>query len=102
MRLYGQPERAGGASLQGDAYAQRAANGDRTLLHEALTLSIDELGQIREEVETVMASAPPTAAQPGSAEKVEEMARRMQRGDSLFIDGDGAKPGDGSSGRSTE
>lgn len=98
MRLYGQPERAGGESLQGNAYAQRAASGDRTILHEALTLSIDELGQIREEVEVVMASATPTPAQPGTAAKVDEMAKRMERGESLFIKGDGKPPADGSTG----
>jgi hypothetical protein len=98
VRLYGAPDRAGGQSLRGDTYAARAAAGDRTLLHEALTLSIDELNHIREEVEAVMAAAPPTPAQPGSKEKVEEMARRVERGESLFIEGDGSRPADGSTG----
>lgn len=96
MRLYGNPSRAGGQSLQGDTYAARAAAGDRTLLHEALTLSIDELTEIREELEAEMAAAPPTAALPGSKAKVDEMAARAERGDALFIDGDSKGAGDGS------
>lgn len=96
VRLYGNPSRAGGQSLQGDTYAARAAAGDRTLLHEALTLSIDELTAIREEVEAQMASAPPTPAPPGSKGKVDEMALRAERGDALFIDGDSKGAGDGS------
>lgn len=96
MRLYGSPEKAGGQSLQGNTYQARAANGDRTLLHEALSVSIDELHAIREEVEKQMAAAPPIAAAPGSKEKVEEMARRVERGESLFIEGDGSQSRDGS------
>ena len=98
VRLYGRPERAGGQSNLGETYAARAARGDRTLLYEALTLSVDELTAIREEVHAVMDAAEPTAAEPGSKAKVEEMARRMERGESLFVEGDGPRPGDGSSG----
>ena len=98
VRLYGNPERAGGQSLQGNAYAARAASGDRTLLHEALTLSIDELIEIRELVEKAMAAATPTAAVPGTKDKVEEMRLRVERGDSLFIKGDGSTPADGAAG----
>ena len=89
VRLYGRPDRAGGQSNLGETYAARAARGDRTLLYEALTLSIDELQAIREEVHQVMEQAPPTAAAPGTREKVEVMALRMERGESLFIGGDG-------------
>jgi hypothetical protein len=98
VRLYGNPERAGGQSLQGNAYAARAASGDRTLLHEALTLSIDELIEIRELVEKAMAAATPTAAVPGTKDKVEEMRLRVERGDALFIKGDGSTPADGAAG----
>jgi hypothetical protein len=97
VRLYGSPTRAGGQSLQGETYAARAAAGDRTLLHESLTRSIDEITAIREELEAEMAAAPPTAAPPGSKAKVDEMARRVERGDALFIDGDSKGAGDGSS-----
>lgn len=98
MRLYGNPERAGGQSLQGNAYAARAASGDRTLLHEALTSSIDELIAIRELVEKVMASGTPTPAAPGTKDKVEEMRLRVERGENLFVEGDRATPADGSAG----
>ena len=98
VRLYGNPERAGGQSLQGNAYAARAASGDRTLLHEALTSSIDELIAIRELVEKVMASGTPTPAAPGTKDKVEEMRLRVERGENLFVEGDRATPADGSAG----
>lgn len=89
VRLYGRPDRAGGQSNLGETYAERARRGDRSLLYEALTLSIDELSDIREEIFQVMEQAPPTTAAPGSREKVEVMALRMERGESLFIGGDG-------------
>ena len=92
VRLYGAPEKAGGQSLQGDTYAARAASGDRTLLYESLTVALDEIGRIRDEVDAQMASATPTPAAPGTPAKVEEMRRRMERGDALFIDGDGLPP----------
>lgn len=98
VRLYGNPDKAGGQSLQGETYAARAARGDRTLLYDAVGLSIDELGEIRNEIQVVIDSAPATAATPGSAEKVAEMARRAERGESLFIEGDGQRTGDGSPG----
>lgn len=98
MRLYGNPSKAGGQSLQGETYAARAARGDRTLLYDAVGLSIDELGEIRHEIQVVIDAAPPTQAAPGSADKVAEMARRAERGESLFVDGDGPRSGDGSPG----
>lgn len=98
VRLYGRPDRAGGTSLQGETYAARAARGDRTLLYEALTLSIDELVEIRREVDQVMEQAPPTPHGPGTPGKVDEMARRVERGEALFIDGDGSQPGEGPTG----
>jgi hypothetical protein len=98
VRLYGRPDRAGGQSNQGETYAARAAAGDRTLLYDCLTVSRDELDAIRTEVEAAMNAAPPTAAPPGTTDKVSEMARRAERGESLFIEGDGARPDDGSPG----
>jgi hypothetical protein len=98
VRLYGRPDRAGGRSNQGETYAARAAAGDRTLLYDCLTVSRDELDAIRAEVEAAMDAAPPTAAPPGTTDKVSEMARRAERGESLFIQGDGARPDDGSPG----
>lgn len=91
VRLYGRPERAGGQSLQGETYAARAARGDRTLLQDCLTVAIDELTLIRVEVEAAIDDVTPTDAEPGSAEKVQEMARRAERGESLFSDRDGVR-----------
>lgn len=98
VRLYGNPSKAGGQSNQGETYAARAARGDRTLLYDAVGLSIDELRDIREEIQRLIDAAPPTQAAPGSADKVAEMARRAERGESLFVEGDGPRPGEGSSG----
>jgi hypothetical protein len=88
VRLYGNPSKAGGHSNEGEAYAARAARGDRTMLFDALTVARDELDAIRDEVYQVMESAPPTEHLPGSPAKVEVLAERMLRGDSLFIAGD--------------
>ena len=98
VRLYGNPSKAGGQSNQGETYAGRAARGDRTLLYDAVGLSIDELIEIRNEIQTVIDAAQPTQAAPGSVDKVQEMARRAERGESLFVEGDGPRPGDGSPG----
>lgn len=98
IRLYGNPSKAGGQSNQGETYAARAARGDRTLLYDAIGLSIDELTEIRNEIQAVIDAAPPTQAAPGTVDKVDEMARRAERGESLFIEGDGPRPGEGSPG----
>ena len=96
--MYGSPSRAGGQSLQGETYAAKAARGDRTLLYDAITLSVDELVEIRDGIQTVIDAAVPTSAPAGSKDKVLEMARRAERGESLFVDGDGSRPADGSAG----
>ena len=98
IRLYGNPSKAGGQSNQGETYAGRAARGDRTLLYDAIGLSIDELVEIRNEIQVVIDAATPTQAAPGSVDKVAEMARRAERGESLFVDGDGPRSGEGSPG----
>jgi hypothetical protein len=85
VRLYGNPSKAGGQSNEGEAYAARAARGDRTMLYDALTVAREELDAIREEVHQVMESAPATMLPPGSPGKVEVLAERFYRGDSLFI-----------------
>ena len=92
VRLYGRPDRAGGQSNEGEAYAARAARGDPTLLEDAYSLSIDELIDLRDEVRKVIYAAPPTAALPGTRAKVEELARRARAGQSLFVDTDGKIP----------
>lgn len=80
-------------SNQGNLHVARAAAGDPTLLHDSLGVAIDELTDIRREVIAVMDAAPPTKAKAGSFAKVEEMRRRAEAGQSIFIDGDGPKTG---------
>ena len=55
------------------------------MLYDALTVAREELDAIREQVHQVMESAPPTMLPPGSPGKVEVLAERFYRGDSLFI-----------------
>jgi hypothetical protein len=88
VRLYANPYSAGGHSLAGDNYAERAASGDRTILHDALAQCRDELDVLLGEVQSVMDGAPPTDAEPGSQDKVNVMELRASRGESIFIDGD--------------
>lgn len=88
VRLYGNPEKAGGQSNEGEAYAARAARGDRTILFDALGVVNDTLAEIRTEIEREMDAAPTTQFLPGSPEKVDVLAERMARGDSLFLNGD--------------
>jgi hypothetical protein len=98
VRLYGDPSKAGGQSLQGETYAARAARGDRTILYDAVGITIDELVEIRAEIQAVIDAVSPTDAVPGTKDKVNTMARRAERGESLFADGDGPRPSDGSPG----
>ena len=86
--LYAEPMRTGGQSLLGETYAAKAALGNRTLLFDALNSSHWEIGGILGEVSAAMAKTSPTPAKPGLHEKFAEMTRRLQRGESLFIDGD--------------
>jgi hypothetical protein len=84
VRLYGRPDRAGGQSLHGETYAERAARGDRTLLYDLAGLVVDEVGAIRAEIQTAMDDTEPTPHPPGTTGKVSEMERRAIRGESLF------------------
>jgi hypothetical protein len=78
-------------SNEGNLHVQRAAAGDPTLLHDSLGVAIDELTEIRREVIAVMDAAEPTRAKPGSFAKVEEMRRRAESGQSIFVDKDATK-----------
>ena len=91
VRLYGTPSKAGGTSLLGEGYAERVARGDRTVLFDCVTYCRDELDELRTDIFRRMEAAPPTHHPPGSKEKVEVLAQRMYRGDSLFLDGDAKK-----------
>ena len=88
VRLFKQPDIAGGQSLEGETYSERAARFDQTLIHDAFALVRDEATVGVEQIQASMDSAPPTVARPGSREKVAEMEKRAIRGVSIFIDGD--------------
>lgn len=88
LAIYAVKRNVGGCSLFNTAYNQRAANNDRTILYDALTLAMDEFAEVREEVQSIMDGAPPTKALPGSRDKVAEMERRASTGRSIFVDGD--------------
>jgi len=88
VRLYGNPSKAGGQSNVGEAYAARAARGDRTLRYDALTITRDELDDIHNEVQSLMDAARPTVHPPGSSGKVGVMVERSLNGESLFVHGD--------------
>jgi len=100
VRLFGDPDRAA-KGANNTIYHARAAAGDPSLLHDAVCVTIDELVEIRDEIQQYMDdAAAPTSAAPGTAGKVEELRRRAERGESLFVDGDtdGFDPADGSAG----
>jgi len=88
LSIYATRRDVGGCSLFNQAYKQRAAKADRTILYDALTLAMDEFGEVRDEVQAIMDAAPPTRALPGTRDKVAEMERRALDGRSIFVDGD--------------
>jgi hypothetical protein len=88
VRLYGQPQRAGGAGLAGDCYVDRLAAGDPSLLYDALGVAGDQITDLRDQIAAWMDAAPPTDAVPGSPGKMQAMMDRAAIGRSLFIDGD--------------
>ena len=89
MLIYSARRNVGGDSLIGNhAYSERAANHDRTILHDALILARDEYDEVIREVQAVMDSPKPTSAAPGSRDKVEQMELRARNGFSIFVEGD--------------
>ena len=89
MLIYSARRNVGGDSLIGNhAYSDRAANHDRTILHDALILARDEYDEVIREVQAVMDSPKPTSAAPGSRDKVEQMELRARNGFSIFVEGD--------------
>ena len=87
LAIYTTAKNIGGHALN-DNYDRRVAQGDRTILHDALALAIDEYTEVFGEVQALMDSAPPTTARPGTREKVDVMEQRAQDGFSIFIDAD--------------
>ena len=89
MLIYSARRHVGGDSLIGNhAYNERAANYDRTILHDALLLARDEYDEVIREVQAIMDSPKPTSAAPGSRAKVDVMEVRARAGYSIFVDGD--------------
>lgn len=89
LLIYSARRNVGGDSLIGNhAYNERAANYDRTILHDALLLARDEYDDVVREVQAVMDSPKPTVAAPGSRAKVEVMEKRARSGCSIFVEGD--------------
>jgi hypothetical protein len=89
LTIFGRGRDVGGDSLIGNhAYNERAANRDRTILHDALVMAVDECGDVLREIQAVMDGAAPTAARPGSREKVDVMEARSRAGLSIFVDTD--------------
>lgn len=89
LAIYGSGRNVGGDSMTGNLnYSQRATQRDRTILHDALIVVIDEYSAVLRELQAKMDSAARTAAQPGTAEKVAIMEARARAGYSIFIDAD--------------
>lgn len=85
-RAYGCPQ----ASKRTDSFATRAAEGDRTLLHDCLTRVSRELEELAAKVEKDI-EPKSTQAMPGSQEKIEILKERFEQGKKLFADDDAAK-----------
>ena len=87
LDIYAQPEKAGGASLAGDVYAEGASRGDPRILADALADVADGVARLRTELER-MTEPVPTRCLPGTPEKVELMRRRFERFESLHSERD--------------
>lgn len=85
-RAYGCPQK----SKRTDSFATRAAEGDRTLLHDCLTKVSRELDELAAIVEKDI-EPKSTQAMPGSQEKIEILRDRFEKGKKLFADGDAVK-----------
>lgn len=88
LNCYARPEKAGGASLAGDLYAEAAARGDLRMLRDVLVLA----HEIERRIDTVITPTP-TRALPGTREKVEVMAERHKRLMDLHHDKDARREG---------
>lgn len=73
LDCYARPHQAGGASLNGEKYAEAAAAGDLRPLRDVLV----DGGAMAERITEVI-QPDPTTALPGTAEKVEIMAKRHE------------------------
>lgn len=88
VRLFSNPDKAGGQSLLGEEYAGRVRRGDRTILRDCVAFARDELDALAVEIERRMDATPPTHHRPGTPGKIAVLMARLEAGDSLFVDGD--------------
>ncbi len=88
LAIYTTATDVGGCSRGNRNYKRRVEKHDRTILHDALALAIDEYTDVFAQVQAAMDSAPPTTSLPGSKGKVDAMERRAREGYSIFIDAD--------------
>lgn len=89
LTIYGRGRNVGGDTLTGNTnYTLRASQRDRTLLHDALVVVIDQYSAVLRELQAKMDSAARTDAQPGTAAKVAIMESRARAGYSIFLDAD--------------
>ena len=90
--LYCAPHSAGGSNQHsaacGTEYVARAERYDETLLYDACTYAIDELTAIRLDVTARLDAIQPTAARPGSPQKLAILQDRVTRGKAAFHDED--------------
>lgn len=73
--------------MLGEQHAARAAAGDPSLLHDLLTRCCEELEAVRDEVWEAMQPGP-LVSQPGTAERIKELAARVAAGQSLHTESD--------------
>lgn len=84
VRCFGRPA----ADEPGDTVEARASRRDRTLLFDCWAHAIGELSQLQAELSAEMEPAEATDHLPGSPEKMEVLAARLARRESLFSDRD--------------
>lgn len=88
LAIYTTATDVGGCSRGNRNYKRRVEKHDRTILHDALALAIDEYMDVFKQVQSEMDAATPTKAMPGTSAKVSVMERRAREGFSIFIDAD--------------
>jgi len=87
LNMMADPEKAGGSSLAGDCYVEAAMAGDPRIILDVMVSLVFGCGAIADEIRAFI-DPKPTAAMPGTPEKVEEMRRRQERFQALHSDKD--------------
>ncbi len=84
VRCFGRPQ----ADTRGDTVEARAERRDRTLLYDCWAHAIGELWQLQAELSEEMEPGESTEHAPGSPQKLEILAARASRLESLFAEHD--------------